>query len=127
MKTKQLSVFVENRKGSILEMAKILADNGVNMKAFSLAENADFGILRMIVSDIDLAERVLRTAKFGLSITDVIKLTLPDRPGALAQILEKLATHDIFIEYMYAFSRNGNADIIIRPTNLERCLEVLNS
>lgn len=106
-------------------MAKILGDNGINMKAFSLAENADFGILRMIVSDVERAEEVLRRAQFGVSVTDVIKLTLSDTPGALANLLEKLAENDLFIEYMYAFSRNGEAIIVIRPTNVERCLELL--
>ena len=125
MKIKQLSVFVENRKGSISQMARILGDNGINMQAFSLAENADFGILRMIVSDVDRAVHVLREARFGVTTADVVRITCPDTPGALADILENLAAHDVFIEYMYAFSRNNHAHIIIRPSHIDRCIEVL--
>ncbi len=125
MRTKQISLFVENREGSIYKMARILGDNGINMKAFSLAESADFGILRMIVSDINKAEEVLRKAKYAVTITDVVKLTLPDKPGSLADVLEKLAASEVFIEYMYAFSQNDEAVIVIRPTNIDRCLEVL--
>lgn len=125
MKIKQLSIFVENKTGRINEMARILGRNGVNMTAFSLAENSDFGILRVIVSDVELAVRVLKDAHFGVSVADVLQLRCPDDPGALADILERLAAQDVFIEYMYAFSQAGMANIIIRPTDIDRCLRVL--
>lgn len=122
---KQLSVFVENKTGSINEMARILGANGINMQAFSLAENADFGILRVIVSDADLAVRVLREAHFGVSLTDVVALACPDAPGALAAILDELARSGVFIEYMYAFSGPHKANVVIRPSDIRRCMCLL--
>lgn len=125
MRVKQLSVFVENKTGAIGEIARILGENGVNMRAFSMAENSEFGILRLIVSDVDLALRVLRKARFGVNVTQVVCLECPNEPGALAAILDRLAAHNIFIEYMYAFSQGDTANIIIRPTDIDRCADVL--
>lgn len=125
MTIKQLSVFIENRTGRINEVTRILAANGVNMTAFSLAENAEFGILRMIVSDVDLAVNVLKEAHFGVSVNNVICLTCANRPGALGTILEYLAKEDVFIEYMYAFSQGETANIVIRPTDVQRGVEIL--
>lgn len=125
MTVRQLSVFIENKTGRINEVARILGINGVNMTAFSLAENAEFGILRMIVSDVDLAVRVLKEAHFGVSATDVVCFQCPDEPGALATVLEYLAKENIFIEYMYAFSEGNKANVVIRPTDVEKCVEIL--
>lgn len=125
MTIRQLSVFIENRTGRINEVTRILAANGVNMTAFSLAESAEFGILRMIVSDVDLAVKVLKEAHFGVSVNDVLCLTCSNRPGSLAAILEYLAGEDIFIEYMYAFSQGDTANIVIRPTDIHKAAEVL--
>lgn len=121
----QLSVFIENKTGRINEVTRILADNGVNLTAFSLAESADFGILRMIVSDVARAEKALREARFGVNTTDVICFSCANVPGALAQVLECLAKEEIFIEYMYAFSQGETANVVIRPTDLKRGVEVL--
>ncbi len=125
MRTKQLSVFIENKTGSIREIARILGANGVNMRALSMAENSDFGILRMIVSDVALAVRLLKRAHFGVNVTPVAHVRTPNEPGALASVLEKLADHNVFIEYMYAFSEGDCANVIIRPTDLDRCVDVL--
>ena len=125
MTIKQLSVFVENKTGRINEVARILADHGINMTAFSLAESADFGILRMIVSDVERAEQVLRGARFGVNTTDVVCFCCRNVPGALATVLEHLAKEDVFIEYMYAFSQGETAHVVIRPTDILRCVEVL--
>lgn len=125
MTIKQLSVFIENKTGRINDVAHILGDNGVNMTAFSLAENADFGILRMVVSDVELAVRVLKEAHFGVSVTDVVCFNCPNKPGALATVLEYLAKENIFIEYMYAFSEGETASVVIRPTDINKCVEIL--
>lgn len=125
MTIKQLSVFIENKTGRINDVTHILGDNGVNMTAFSLAENADFGILRMIVSDVDLAVHVLKEAHFGVSVTDVVCFNCPNKPGALATVLEYLAKENIFIEYMYAFSEGETASVVIRPTDINKCVEIL--
>ena len=125
MTIKQLSVFIENKTGRINDVTHILGNNGINMTAFSLAENADFGILRMIVSDVDKAVKVLKEAHFGVSVTDVICFNCPNKPGALATVLEYLAKENIFIEYMYAFSEGETASVVIRPTDINRCVEIL--
>ena len=125
MTIKQLSVFIENKTGRINEVTKILAANGVNMTAFSLAENAEFGILRMVVSNVELAVKVLKEARFGVNVTDVVCFTLNNVPGALAAVLDLLAREQIFIEYMYAFSQGETANVVIRPTNVDRCIELL--
>ena len=125
MTIKQLSVFLENKTGRINEVAKILGANGINMKAFSMAETADFGILRLMVSEVDKAVQVLRDASFAVMLTDVVCLNVPNVAGALSNILETLASNDIFIEYMYAFAEGDSANVIIRPSNIARCMEVL--
>ena len=125
MTIKQLSVFLENKTGRINEVAKILGANGINMKAFSMAETADFGILRLMVSEVDKAVEVLRDASFAVMITDVICMNVPNVAGALSGILETLASNDIFIEYMYAFSEGDTANIVIRPNDIDRCLSIV--
>lgn len=127
MITKQLSVFIENKTGRINEVTRILGENGINMDAFCVAENADFGILRMLVSDVDKAIEVLKKAHFGVTLTNVICLSCSNSPGSLASVLELLAKEGVFIEYMYAFSRGEVANVVIRPTDTERCNEILKS
>ena len=122
---KQLSIFLENRTGRINEVAKILSENGVNMQAFSMAETADFGLLRLIVPDVDKAVEALRAASFAVMLTDVLCISCPNVPGSLSAVLEKLASNDIFIEYMYAFSEGDTANVVIRPTNVEAAVKVL--
>lgn len=125
MTIKQISVFLENKTGRINEVAKILGANGISMKAFSMAETADFGILRLIASEVDKAVDVLRDANFAVMLTDVVCLSVPNVAGALAEILETLAANNIFIEYMYAFSQGERANVVIRPNEIEKCVSVL--
>lgn len=125
MTIKQLSVFVENKTGRINEVIQILGANGINMTAFCLAENTEFGILRLIVSDVDLAVKVLKEARFGVNVTNVLCLRCPNIPGAMAKVLNHLAKEQIFIEYMYAFADGETANVVIRPTDIDRCAEVL--
>ena len=122
---KQLSIFLENRTGRINEVAKILADNGINMQAFSMAETADFGLLRLIVPEVDKAVEVLRGADVAVMVTDVVCLNCPNTPGSLSAVLEKLAANNVFIEYMYAYSDGEAANVIIRPDNVEAAVKVL--
>ena len=125
MVIRQLSIFLENRTGRINEVAKILADNGMNMQAFSMAETSDFGILRLIVQEVDKAVEVLRDASFAVMVTDVLCVSSPNVPGALSSILDKLAQNQIFIEYMYAFSDGESANIIIRPDDIQSAINIL--
>jgi len=125
MKIKQLSVFIENKTGRINEVTQILGTNNINMTAFSLAENADFGILRLIVSDVEKALKVLKEAHFGVNVAEVVCLRCPNIPGSLSNVLNCLAKENIFIEYMYAFSEGDTANVVIRPTDIDKCIEVL--
>ena len=125
MTIKQLTIFLENRTGRINEVAKILGAAGINMKAFSMAETADFGLLRLIVLEVDKAVQVLRDASFAVMLTDVVCINVTNVAGALSGILETLASNDIFIEYMYAFSEGDSANVVIRPNNMDKCVGVL--
>ncbi len=125
MTIKQISVFLENKSGRINEVTQALAQAGVNMHAFSMSETTDFGILRLIVSDVDKATQVLQQNHFAVVLTDVVCLSCANIPGALAKIIDALTAKDIFIEYMYAFAQNEQANIVIRPTDLDLCLAVL--
>ena len=122
---KQLSIFLENRTGRINEVARILGANGINMQAFSMAETADFGLLRLIVPDVEKAADVLREANFAVMVTDVLCISCSNVPGALSAVLEKLAANDVFIEYMYAFSDGDVANVVIRPNKIEEAVKVL--
>ena len=125
MTIKQVSVFLENKTGRINHVTKILAANGINMHAFSMAETTEFGILRLIVSDVDKAVAVLRDANFAVMLTDVVCISCPDVAGSLASLLDQLAEQDIFIEYMYAFASGDNANVVIRPNDIEKCEQLL--
>ena len=125
MLIKQLSIFLENKKGRFTEVTTILGDAGINMTAFTVAENSDFGIVRLIVSDPEKARNTLRENKYAVSITDVICIQTPNEPGALSKVMTIVTEADISIEYMYAFSFGKGAVVVIRPDNLEKTLSVL--
>ena len=111
---RQISIFLENRKGRINEVTRVLADNGINMEAFCIAETSDFGLMRLIVSEVDRTVSVLREAGFAVIVTDVVSISCRNVAGALASVLEILAGRGIFIEYMYAFAQSDTADVIIK-------------
>ncbi len=120
-------MFLENKAGRVNEVARLLGEAGVNMTAFCIAENQDFGIMRVIVSDVDLAVRVLKENKFAVTLTDVICIECPNVPGGMSKVLERLAAEGVFIEYMYAFSRGDVANVVIRPTDTCKCCEIMGS
>ncbi len=125
MTIQQISVFLENKSGRINEVTQILGDAGINLHAFSMSESAEFGILRLVVSDVERAAQVLREAHFAVILTPVVCILTPNTPGSLARIIARLTEQGIFIEYMYAFAQGDSARVVIRPTHMERCLEVL--
>ena len=125
MTIKQLSVFLENKTGRINEVTKILGQHSINMHAFSMAETTDFGILRLIVSEVDKAVEILRNENFAVMLTDVVCISCPNVAGSLSAILEKLASKEIFIEYMYAFAEGNKANVVIRPNDIDKCVQVL--
>ncbi|MDR2920544.1 MAG: amino acid-binding protein [Tannerella sp.] len=126
MLVKQLSIFLENKRGRFTEVAKLLGKEDINMRAFTVSENSDFGILRLIVSDTDKAIQILRDHKYAVTEADVIFLCCPNQPGSLGKVMDIITNAKIFIEYMYAFAEGDSANVVIRPDNLEKCAKVLN-
>lgn len=127
MAVKQVSVFLENKKGRLYELAKILGDNGVNMEALSVAETADYGVVRLIADNPDKAAQVLRDNGFTVSETEVIAVEVQDEPGGLAAILKVLSDSGINVEYLYCFSgpEKGKAIDVMRVENTAEAEEIL--
>ncbi len=125
MLIKQLSVFLEDRSGRLTELTRILAKNDVNITALSVAETADYGIVRMVVGRPELAKEALEKAGFSIGLTDVVCVNMPDKPGSLYRILEILTNEKINIDYMYAFSNNAVALAVIRAADAAQVIEVL--
>ncbi|MBQ6864495.1 MAG: ACT domain-containing protein [Clostridia bacterium] len=107
MTIKQLSIFVENKSGSLARIIDILAANEIDLRALSISETQDFGILRLIVNDTFKAAQVLRNENCVVSITDVYAIAVPDQPGGLAKVLRLLADAQVSVEYTYAFISNN--------------------
>jgi hypothetical protein len=126
MIVKQVSVFLENKSGRLNEVTKILSDVEINISAFTIADTSDFGILRMIVSDPDKACETLKQNEFSVQTTDVVLAKTPNKAGSLSKLLDILQKEEVFIEYMYAFSMSDDGAVtVIRPTRVERCVEML--
>ena len=126
MIVKQVSVFLENKSGRLNEVTQILGEAGINISAFTIADTSDFGILRLIVPDPDKAKDVLKQNKFSVQTTEVVLVKSPNQPGGLSNMLKILNDEEIFIEYMYAFSMNDTAAVIvIRPVDVNKCMEIL--
>lgn len=123
---RQVTVFLENKLGRLNEVTHILGEAGINISAFSVADTSDFGVLRMIVPDPEKAAEVLKANDFSVQLTGVVLMTIPNKPGSLAKALEVLSDENIFIEYLYAFSMQEDAAVVvIRPSEIERCAKVL--
>lgn len=127
MKVEQISIFLENRSGRLAEVTGVLSQAGINIRALSLADTADFGILRLIVNLTDKAEQTLREAGFTVVKTEVVALEVPDRPGGLGGILRTLDATGINVEYMYAFvQRSGdNAIVMFRFDEPDKAIAIL--
>ncbi len=127
MLIKQLSVFVENRPGRLLEITTVLRDANVDIRALTIADTTDFGILRLIVDDPEKALQALQKAKMTVSITNVIGVRLPDVPGGLNTALEAVSAAGISVEYCYAFISHSSEDahVILRVDKPELAVDVL--
>ena len=125
MLIKQLSLFVENKPGSLFPICKVLKDNNISIRTLSLADTEQFGILRLLVKEWEKAREVLTAAGFIVKVTDVIALPVVDRPGGLAELLEIVDKHDISVEYMYAFTfgHEQTAVMVFRFENPEETLK----
>ncbi len=127
MKVEQISVFLENKPGTLEKAALVLKDANINIRTLSMAETADFGILRLIVNDVEKASKVLKDNGFRVSKTPVVAVEVPDKPGGLHSVMEAVSREGINVEYLYAFvEKSGqNAVIIFRFDNPEKAIDIL--
>jgi len=127
MNIKQISVFLENKRGRLAEVTKLLASTNINIRALSLAETAEFGILRLMVNDPHTCLQVLKSNNFVAQETDVIAVEVEDKPGGLYKVLDILGQNEINIEYMYAFveKKVDNAIVVFRIDDFQRAVDVL--
>ena len=128
MAIKQLTIFVENKKGALVSITDTLADNNFNIRALSIAETESFGILRLIVNNEEIAEKTLKDAGYLIKITDVVGVKIGDAPGKLSQALSVLDKADINTEYLYAFMARTekHAYVVLRVEDIataEKALE----
>ena len=127
MAINQISIFLENRAGQLAEVTRVLGDNGIDMRAISIAETADYGVLRIIVDDADKATAILLANGFILSMTPVTVVAVPDQAGGLAPVLEALAEGNMDIEYMYSLftHKEGKAYMVFRIADEEKFVNLL--
>ena len=127
MRAEQLSIFLENKAGSIAEVTAILRDAGVNIRALSLADTTDFGVLRMIVNNVNKAEQALKTEGFTVGKTNIIAVNIDDSPGGLNKILDPIYAQDINVEYMYSFAnpKQYNAVMVFRFDDTDKAIRIL--
>ncbi len=127
MTVKQISVFVQNVPGRLAEITKLLAANSINLRAISMADTTDFGILRLIVDEPEKSVKLLKENDFTVSITEVLAVGFADKPGSLAKVLAILAEDDISVEYAYAFvcDDDSEACIILKTSDLVKATELL--
>lgn len=126
MKVEQISVFLENKAGRLAEVTNVLSAANINIRALSLADTSEFGILRLIVDDHEKAKAALKENDFTVGLTSVVALEVPHKPGGLNSILQLLGLKGINVEYMYAcWLNNDNAVLIFRFNRLDQALEVL--
>ena len=119
MSLKQLTVFVENKQGSLVDITDTLAEKNVNLRALSIADTQDFGLLRLIVNDNDTAVAALSDKGYVLKVTEVVGVKIGDQPGKLSKALSVLAQAGINVEYLYAFMARTekHAYVVLRPTD----------
>ena len=127
MKVEQIAIFLENKSGRMADITSILAQNGINIRAMSLADTADFGILRIIVNDTANAKQILKDNGFTVGTTEVLVVEVQDKPGGLAEVLQVIKEGKLNIEYMYAFTqKSGDTGLIIfRFDELDDAIDTL--
>lgn len=127
MLMKQISVFVENKQGRLADITKILADNQIDIRALSIADTTDYGILRLIVNYPEKAIEILKDAGMTVSITNVLAVGIPDQPGGFANAISVLSEAGMGVEYAYAFitPADGQAYVILRVDDNERASSIL--
>jgi len=123
----QISVFIENQPGKLAEFAELLAKEGIDLVALSIADTTNFGILRCIVCDYERAAKAIQDAGYTARVTEVLAVSVPDKPGGMASAVRALTDANISIEYLYSFVRTAgsNALLIFRVEELDRAAKVL--
>ena len=123
----QISVFLENRAGQLAEITGVLAENNIDLRAISIAETTDYGVLRIIVDNAEKATSILMQHGYLMSMTPVLVVAVPDRPGGISPVLATLAEGNIDIEYMYSLftHKDGISYIVFRVAEAERFVELL--
>ncbi len=124
---KQLSIFVENKCGRLTDIVELLGKGGINIRAMSLADTADYGILRLIVNDPQRAADLLKKEQYTMKITEVLAIEIPDEAGALANVLRMIRDAEITIEYMYAFlgKQDQGALVTLKCDDTEKAAALL--
>jgi hypothetical protein len=126
MLIKQLSVFIENKEGRLKDVTQVLRKHNINIASFSLADTAEYGMLRMIVSDPDKGRQVLKEEGFSVKLTDVIAVKISQQPGTLNEVLNIIFEAGLSIEYMYTLATTGrDTSIIMKASDLNSALEEL--
>jgi len=127
MFVEQISIFIENTEGRLAEVTAILRDTNVNIRALSLADTTDFGVLRLIVNDNDKAEQALKKEGFTVGRTKVMAVEIDDEPGGLNKVLDPLCENEVNVEYMYAFANPQckNAIMMFRFNDYDKALKIL--
>ncbi|MCF6291455.1 MAG: ACT domain-containing protein [Desulfobacterales bacterium] len=127
MKVEQIAVFLENRSGRLADISQTLADHDINIRALSLADTADFGILRLVVDDPARARRILKENGFTVAVAEVVAVEVVDRPGGLGAVLQVIKQAGLNVEYMYAVITHGKdkALLIFRFDELDRAINAL--
>lgn len=126
MRIKQISVFLENKKGRLAEITKLIAKAGIDIRALSIADTAEFGILRLIVNDPDKAVKVIADGGFTAKSTDVLAVEIPDKPGSLAKVMEIFEETGVNIEYLYASLEKdcSTAVVIFKVEDIEHGMKI---
>ena len=127
MQVEQISIFIENKSGRLAEVTRVLGTQGINIRALSLADTSDFGILRLIVDKVDVAKKALKEGGFTVGKTNVVAVEVPDHCGGLAGVLKTIEAAGLNVEYMYAFvNKSGaNAVLIFRFDEMDKAIAIL--
>ncbi len=124
---KQVSLFLENKNGSLARVCKIMGEENINIRALSIADTTDFGVLRLIVNDPESAVEKLKDKDFLVSLTEVVGIKVQDKPGSLSAVLDKLEDEGVAVEYMYAFYDDSHkvAQVILRLSDNEKGIRAM--
>ncbi len=127
MSLKQISVFLENRAGQLAEITSLLARNDIDLRALHISETADYGVLRLIAKEWERAEEILRAEDIPVSTSDVISVSVPDRPGGLSSLLTVLSDAGVSVSYMYSVfgKTNGGANMVFKVSDVAAVEKIL--